>query len=77
MNMTCFMCKGEIISSTTTFMVDLGNCIIIVKNVPCFQCSQCGEISYSDEVAKRLEKIVDTLKNTVTEISVIDYKTAA
>ena len=75
--MTCFMCKGEIISSTTTFMVDLGNCIIIVKNVPCFQCSQCGEISYSDEVAKRLEKIVDTLKNTVTEISVIDYKTAA
>ena len=75
--MTCFMCKGEIISSTTTFMVDLGNCIIIVKNVPCFQCSQCGEISYSNEVAKRLEKIVDTLKNTVTEISVIDYKTAA
>lgn len=68
------MCKGEIISSTTTFMVDLGNCIIIVKNVPC---SQCGEISYSNEVAKRLEKIVDTLKNTVTEISVIDYKTAA
>lgn len=71
------MCKGEIISSTTTFMVDLGNCIIIVKNVPCSQCSQCGEISYSNEVAKRLEKIVDTLKNTVTEISVIDYKTAA
>ena len=75
--MTCFMCKGEIISSTTTYMVDLGNCIIIVKNVPCSQCSQCGEISYSNEVAKRLEKIVDTLKNTVTEISVIDYKTAA
>lgn len=75
--MTCFMCKGEIISSTTTFMVDLGNCIIIVKNVPCSQCSQCGEISYSNEVAKRLEKIVDTLKNTVTEISIIDYKTAA
>lgn len=75
--MTCFMCKGEIISSTTTFMVDLGNCIIIVKNVPCSQCSQCGEITYSNEVAKRLEKIVDTLKNTVTEISVIDYKTAA
>ena len=75
--MTCFMCKGEIISSTTTFMVDLGNCIIIVKNVPCSQCSQCGEISYSNEVAKRLEKIVDTLKNTVSEISVIDYKTAA
>lgn len=75
--MTCFMCKGEIISSTTTFMVDLGNCIIIVKNVPCSQCSQCGEISYPNEVAKRLEKIVDTLKNTVTEISVIDYKTAA
>lgn len=53
--MNCFTCKGEIATGTATFMVGLGKCIIIVKNVPCSQCLQCGEISYSNDVAKKLE----------------------
>ena len=43
--MTCFICKGAIEHKLTTFTVDLGHCIIIVKNVPSEVCSQCGEIS--------------------------------
>ena len=30
----CFMCKGILENKLTTFMVDLGSCIVIVKNVP-------------------------------------------
>ena len=30
----CFMCKGNLENKLTTFMVDLGSCIVIVKNVP-------------------------------------------
>lgn len=33
--MTCFYCKGDMENSTTTYMTDLGKCIVIVKNVPC------------------------------------------
>lgn len=75
--MNCFTCKGEIATSTTTFMVDLGKCIIIVKNVPCSQCLQCGEISYSNDVAKKLEQIVEKLKCSISEIAVTDYSSAA
>ncbi|MDR1948597.1 MAG: YgiT-type zinc finger protein [Spirochaetaceae bacterium] len=32
--MSCFMCKGALQDNRSTFMVDLGNCIVIVKNVP-------------------------------------------
>ena len=41
--MTCFYCKGNIESSTTTYMTDYQGCYIIIKNVPCEKCSQCGE----------------------------------
>lgn len=31
--MNCFMCKGKLEEKNTTFMVELDNCIIIIKNV--------------------------------------------
>ena len=39
--MTCFFCKGTMKPDTSTYMEDLVNCIVIIKNVPCNKCSQC------------------------------------
>ena len=69
-NAVRFMCKGEMEDKLTTFMVDLGNCIVIVRNVPSHVCRQCGEVSYSDEVSDRLEKIVDKVMKAPVEISI-------
>lgn len=71
--MKCFMCKGNLEDKLTTYMIDLGNCIVIVKKVPSQVCDQCGEISYSHDVALQLEKIVNTMKTALTEIAVINY----
>ena len=71
--MTCFFCKGDMIESTTTHFVDLKKCIVIVKNVPCLECTKCGETVYTDEVASRLDDIVKTVSNLMTEIAVIEY----
>jgi YgiT-type zinc finger domain-containing protein len=58
----------------STFTSDLGNCIIIIKNVPSKVCGQCGEVSYTGEVARRLEQIVNSLRhNFATEIAVVNY----
>lgn len=73
--MTCFFCKNNMVESTTTHFVDLKNCIVIVKNVPCFECTQCGETIYTDDVAKRLDDIVKTVSNFMTEIAVVEYST--
>lgn len=59
--------------STTTHFVDLKKCIVIVKNVPCLECKKCGETVYTDEVANRLDDIVKTVSNLMTEIAVIEY----
>jgi YgiT-type zinc finger domain len=71
--MTCFFCKGSMKESTTTHVVTLDNCIVIVKNVPCIECEQCGESVYSDLVATKLEAIVKACAAALTEIAVINY----
>ena len=75
--MNCIMCKGNLVDKKTNFIADLGDCIIIVKDVPSQVCSQCGEVSYSHEAALQLERIVNHLKNTMTEIAVVHYNSAA
>jgi YgiT-type zinc finger domain-containing protein len=69
-------CK-EVVPAVTTHVVDYKGCVIVIKNVPCEECEQCGEKFYSNEVAKHLEKIVNIAKNLMQEISVIDYEKSA
>ncbi|MCL2245237.1 MAG: type II toxin-antitoxin system MqsA family antitoxin [Treponema sp.] len=72
--MICFMCKGSMQNGISNFTADLGKCIIIVKNVPSQICNQCGEVSFNDDTAKRLEDIVHTLTEPVSaEIAVVSY----
>ncbi len=73
----CIMCKGNLVDKKTNFIADLEDCIIIVKGVPSQVCSQCGEVSYSHEVAAQLEKIISRMKNTMTEIAVVQYSNTA
>ena len=48
----------------TTHVVNYKGCVIVINNVPCEECEQCGGKFYTDEVAERLEKMVDTAKKT-------------
>ena len=57
----CF--RDDKIKTFTTFTVEYKDCIIVVKNVPCYECQICGEIFFSDKVSERLEKIVKSAKN--------------
>lgn len=74
----CMFCKCDTVKqSVTTHVVNYKNCIIIVKNVPCEECALCGEKYFTNEVAKRLEEIVNEAKKKMEEISVMEYTMAA
>lgn len=73
----CFYCKGNMKPSTTTHVVNYSGSLIIIKNVPCEECDQCGEVEYSDEVMKRLETIVNNAKKLLQDFSIIDYAKVA
>ena len=71
--MTCFMGKGDMKDATTTYLDEYNNQVLVIKNVPCHKCTQCGEISYSGTVVKELERIRDNIANTPTEVAVLNY----
>ncbi|MBR2202520.1 MAG: YgiT-type zinc finger protein, partial [Bacteroidales bacterium] len=50
-----------------------GDVLIIIRNVPCYQCEHCDEIIYTGDVVANLEKIIAAAKALHQEISVIDY----
>ena len=72
--MRCFMCRGDLLETLTSFVVDFDNCIVIIKNVPTLVCEQCGAKSYTGEVGKQLLKIANVVKSTLdTEIAIVNY----
>lgn len=60
-------------NSKTSYVVDLDKCVIVVRNVPCLKCEQCGEVAFSNDVAQRLDEIVDSIKGLMTEVAIVEY----
>jgi YgiT-type zinc finger domain-containing protein len=67
------MCKGALEDKLTSFMTDLDNRYFIVKNVPSQVCRQCGEVSYTHEIAKQLEKLISDMKPVNTELVIASF----
>lgn len=73
--MTCTFCGGSAEKAVTEYIEKQGNYIVVIKNVPCDKCTQCGETYFSDDVVRNIEKILDTIKYISSEltVTVIDY----
>ena len=67
--MKCSKCGAETYESTTTYVFDAGNCLVIIRNVPCRKCTDCDETIFVGSVIRKLE--------TMNEISIIDYRAQA
>ncbi|MCI9486452.1 MAG: type II toxin-antitoxin system MqsA family antitoxin [Lachnospiraceae bacterium] len=75
--MTCFTCKGDVVNSTTTYMTEYDGCFLIIKNVPCSKCTQCGEEYLNGVTLQKIERILEKLKSVLTEVAIVDYNKAA
>ena len=75
--MKCIECGHDTIDKNRTYVANLENCVIIIKNVPAMVCEHCNEVYYSDEVFGQIEKIVYKLENIINDIAVIDYTNSA
>ena len=75
--MTCLLCKVEMKLGTTIHTVQLKNCVVVIKNVPCMKCEQCGEDVLSADTVARIERILHTVKKAVAEITVVNFPDCA
>lgn len=75
--MKCLSCGAAAQKGYTTSVTDLGKCLIIVRNVPCYKCSECNEVIYTADVVQRLEHIIEEAQKPMQQLSIIDYSEAA
>ena len=71
--MNCALCKGSLKKGMVNHIIDLGDGIIIIKNVPANVCNQCGEYYVDTKTAIKLEEIVEELRRTKAEVFIINY----
>ncbi len=67
----CPICSGKVEAGTTTFTVDLTTGVVVVRNVPAFVCSQCGEDWIDDKTAGKLETIAERAKKGNTQLEMV------
>lgn len=70
-------CGANAEKGYTTVVTDLGKCLLIVRNVPCYKCTECNETIYTGDVLKRLEELSEQTKRLTQEISIINYSNVA
>lgn len=66
----CPVCGGTKRPGTTTFTAELGFGVVVVRQVPASVCSQCGADWISDEVAGRVEALVEEAKQKRLQVEV-------
>ena len=76
--MRCLLCKADdMVKSTSTYFAKLDNCYVIIENVPCYKCSQCGEVVYATSVLEKIDDIIEKAESIASKIFIMDYTTAA
>ena len=76
--MKCLSCKhGDMFPSTTTYFTEFNKCILLIKNVPCMKCEQCGEVVFSTSVHRKIENIVANVKKLTSELTILEYNSVA
>lgn len=75
--MTCPLCKGDMKPDMTIHTVQLKNGTVVIKNVPCLKCEQCGEVVLSADTVEKIEHILQTVEKVVAEITVVNFPDCA
>jgi YgiT-type zinc finger domain-containing protein len=66
----CPLCGGSERVGTTTFTAELGFGVVVVRNVPALVCAQCGADWIADDVAARIEELVDDARKKRYQVEV-------
>ena len=76
--MNCLVCKGGKMSeSFEPYFAKLKSGYLIIENVPCWKCAQCGEVLFSMNVIENIEKLLAVYKKVESKIFIVDYQKAA
>ena len=67
----CPLCGGAKTAGTTTFTAELGFGVVVIRHVPATICGQCGEDWIADEIARKIERLVDDARQKRLQVEVM------
>ncbi|MGC1379037.1 MAG: type II toxin-antitoxin system MqsA family antitoxin [Anaerolineales bacterium] len=72
----CHFCGGELTEQLTTFLNEEHGQVQIVRNVPAYVCSQCGEKEYSQATTRRILALLKASPHPAEILHVLAYDLA-
>ena len=72
----CPICGGRIAPGKTTFTADLGNAVMIVREVQAQICVQCGEEWFTSEVSHRLDELAADMRAKGVEVEILSFNSS-
>jgi YgiT-type zinc finger domain-containing protein len=66
----CPLCGGVKKAGTTLFSADTGSSVVVVRDVHAWVCNQCGEEWIPNDIANKLEKIVEEAREKRLQVEV-------
>ena len=70
--MDCVFCNGETMPEITTKITKTKSCVLVIKNIECEKCTQCGEEYYRENATSIIEAISARIKDLPLELIVTD-----
>jgi YgiT-type zinc finger domain-containing protein len=67
----CPLCGGRRKPGRTTYSVDLGEGLVVVRNVKAKICTQCGEEWIDNKTAKELERVTEEAREKRHQVEVL------
>ena len=67
----CPICGGRKEPGKTTYSVDLGTGVVMVRNVDAEICAQCGEEWIDNRTARKLEGIIEEARKKRRQVEVL------
>lgn len=75
--MKCAICgQGETSPGKTTFTLERGESVVVVRNVPAEVCQDCGEAYLDEEQTDRVIQLAEKAIASGRPVEVLDYLAA-
>ena len=72
--MKCVICKeGEYKEGMVTVVVTRDESTVVIKKVPGYVCSQCGEYELDSDVLKSVQSIAESAFQKHTDVEIIRF----
>lgn len=70
--MECIYCGGNTNQEITIYTGKTKSCVIVIKNIQCKKCTQCGDETYDLRTSDLISDIVAQVDKIPLEMAVID-----